>query len=420
MWISSTENKKWLKESDFSNEKGSELLIGEKIGKPIFGWGCCISELCVNAIESLGNETREAVFKELFSKEGCDFSFCRVPMGANDFARSWYSYNEFEGDYEMKFFSIERDRRYIIPAIRTAQKYSEELRLFASPWSPPTWMKFPKVYNYGRLVMTDENLKAYALYMRRYVEEYLKEGIKIDQIHVQNEVVADQKFPSCLFSPNELIRFIADYLIDEIGELAEIWFGTLNAPEGYDDRHNNYLNLAMQNEKIKKNIKGASYQWAGKFGVIQAREDYPELDVINSECECGDGQNTWKYSLYSYEMLHHYLKNGARACVYWNMALDSSALSTWGWQQNSLITVRDDMIVYNPEYWLIKHFSHFVKRGAVMLSTTGDFSSNSTVFENPDGSRIAVLMNPFDFKKTVTIDNRNYMLKPRSFNSITL
>lgn len=102
------------------------------------------------------------------------------------------------------------------------------------------------------------------------------------------------------------------------------------------------------------------------------------------------------------------------------MALENEGLSSWGWYQNLLISVKNGEYVFNPEFYLYKHFSHFVKRGAVMLKTTGEFSSNTTVFENPDGSRIAIVMNPFSEEKILTIECNNYVLKPRSFNTIIL
>ena len=163
LWISSTEKDKWINEAFFDDEKGSELIIGDENGKGLFGFGCCISEICAKAIFSLTEDKQKQIFDDLFSIQGCGFDYCRLSIGANDFAESWYSYNEAEGDYEMKNFSIERDKKYIIPAIKEAQKRSPEIEFFASPWSPPTWMKFPKVCNYGRLVQTPENLKAYAL-----------------------------------------------------------------------------------------------------------------------------------------------------------------------------------------------------------------------------------------------------------------
>lgn len=177
-------------------------------------------------------------------------------------------------------------------------------------------------------------------------------------------------------------------------------------------RCNQFLNLAMQDEKCRAGIKGASYQWAGKFGVIQAKEDYPELDTIMSEWECGDGKNTWTYAMYGFEMFRHYFAHGVRACVYWNIALDHLKKSTWGRDQNSLINVIDGEVIYNPDYYMVKHFAYFVKKGAVMLETKSSFNTNTAVFKNPDGSRVAVLMNPFEFEKVVTIEGKNYRLAP--------
>lgn len=421
-WVSTTENEKWSEKNKFSDKEGKKLVVSEKIGKPLYGWGCCISEICAKAVFGLSENQKTAIFDELFGIDGCNFNYCRLPIGANDFAESWYSYNENDGDYEMQNFSIERDKKYIIPAVKEAQKRSPEIMFFASPWSPPTWMKFPKVCNFGKLVQSDKNLKAYALYFKKFIKAYQDEGIKISQIMPQNEFFADQKFPSCVYTEDELENFVANYLIDEIGDMADIWFGTVNGPEPFSPygMHNGFLNKIMQNPKCRENIKGAAYQWCGKYAIMQAQEDYPELDLIQSECQCGDGKNTWEHAIYTYELMHHYFKFGAKANVYWNMALENEGLSSWGWYQNSLISVKNGEYVFNPEFYVYKHFSHFVKRGAVMLKTTGEFSSNTTVFENPDGSRIAIVMNPFSEEKILTIECNNYVLKPRSFNTIIL
>ncbi|MEE0946952.1 MAG: glycoside hydrolase family 30 beta sandwich domain-containing protein [Acutalibacteraceae bacterium] len=421
LWISSTENEKWSENNHLTEEKGSELTIGREQGKALFGWGCCISEICAKAIFSLNKEAQQEIFDELFSKEECGFDYCRLSIGANDFAESWYSYNETDGDYGMENFSIDRDRKYIIPAIKEAQKRSSDIRFFASPWSPPTWMKYPKVYNFGRLVTTPENLKAYALYFRKFIEEYEKENIVISAVCPQNEFFSNQKFPSCVYSAKELENFMC-YLVDEIKDMTDIYYGTCNGPDGYGEEgtHNVFLNYLMQNPKLRQNVKGAAFQWNGKYSVMQANEDFPELDIIQSECQCGDGKNTWDYAMFTYSLIHHYFLNGVRANVYWNMALESDSMSSWGWKQNSLISVKDGNYTFNPEFYLLKHFANLIKRGAVMLSTVGEMSSNSTVFKNTDGSIVAVILNPFEFEKIVTIESKNYRLKPRSFNTIKI
>lgn len=419
--ISSDEGKKWVLNENTTIEPGSEIRFGEVIGKEMFGWGCCISEICAKAIFSLDEEQQKEIFDALFGADGCGFEYCRLSIGANDFAESWYSYNETENDYAMEHFSIDRDRKYIIPAIKEAQKRSKGLEFFASPWSPPTWMKFPKVYNYGRLVQSEENLKAYALYFKKYLEAYSAEGVKIAAICPQNEFFADQKFPSCLYSAKELESFLC-YLTDAVKDVTDVYYGTCNGPDPYSEQglHNEYLNYLMQNEKLRSSLKGAAFQWNGKFAIMQAKEDYPELDFIQSECQCGDGKNSWDYAMYTCGLIHHYTINGARANIYWNMALENGGLSTWGWVQNSLISVEDGKFVFNPEFYVMKHFSHFIKRGARLVAVSGDMSSNTTAFKNPDGSIAAVVLNPFEFEKTVTIGGKSYVLSPRSFNTFVV
>lgn len=417
----SNEYHKWVTDNTQTEEKGCEIEIGVQDGKPIFGWGCCISEICAKAVLGLPEQKRARVFDELFGAEGCGFNYCRLSIGANDFAESWYSYNETEGDYAMESFSIDRDKKYIIPAVNKAKERSAELKFFASPWSPPTWMKFPKVYNYGRLVQTEENLKAYALYFKKFIEEYKKENINIAAVCPQNEIFADQKFPSCLYSAKELEAFMC-CLCEELDGVADVYYGTCNGPDPYSEQglHGEYLGYLMQNPILRKGIKGAAYQWNGKYAVMQAKEDYPHLDIIQSECQCGDGKNTWDYAMYLYSLIHHYFKNGARANVYWNMALENGEASTWGWKQNSLLSVKDGDFTFNPDFYMLKHFAHFVKKGAVLLSVKGEMSSNITAFRNPDGQTVAVILNPFEFEKTVTLQGNNIRLMPRSFNTVIL
>ena len=160
-WISTTQQKKWNEVKSLWDQPGEELKIGEPIGKPIYGFGACFNEIGMKAIASLPEDRQEQLFDELFSSDGLRLCYNRISIAANDFAEDWYSYNDTKGDYDMKHFSIERDKAYVIPAIKRAQKRCADMTFFASPWSPPTWMKYPQACNYGRLVQTEENLKAF-------------------------------------------------------------------------------------------------------------------------------------------------------------------------------------------------------------------------------------------------------------------
>ena len=415
-WISTTENERWTECNNYSANSGEELKIGEAFTKEIWGFGACFNEIGMKEIGTLPIESQEELFDELFANEGLGFCYNRISIAANDFAEDWYSYNDTKYDYEMKNFSIERDKAYIIPAIKKAQERCPDMTFFASPWSPPTWMKYPQACNHGKLVQTPENLKAYALYLRKFVEEYEKQGIKISHLYPQNEFLCDHKFPSCQYDAKDMENFLANYLIDEIKDKCEIWLGT----NCWRDNYTKIFNTILQNKKIRNAVKGAGFQWSATDEILMFTEDYPDKNAVHTECECGDGNNSWDHAMHVFELFRRSFRGGARANVYWNMVLKEGGLSTWGWHQNSLFTIKNGKYIKNPEYYCVKHFSHFVKKGAVMLKTVGAHSSCSAAFKNSDGSTVLVTINPYEKEKILTLEGKNYILKPQSFNTIVL
>lgn len=411
-WYTTTKEEKWQRKELTLNEKACNdkiVLTGEE-GQTIDGFGGCFNELGYIALSKLEEAEKKKVLRELFDEEvGCKFNFCRLPIGASDYAAEWYSHNEHDNDYDMEHFSIERDYKYLLPYIKEAKEYKPDLKLFASPWSPPTWMKFPKVYNYGTLRMEPEILRAYALYFKKFIDAYKAQGIDIGQVHIQNEPFADQKFPSCKWSAEQFRVFIRDYMgpLFEKEEMdTEIWLGTLNGPEDMSftmmgmvlDNYNRYIDHILFDEEARKFITGIGYQWAGRTAVARTNESWPELKLMQTENECGEGKNSWEYAEYVFGLLRHYLCNGVNAYTYWNMVLEPGGSSTWGWHQNAMITIVPDTkeVIYNPEFYVMKHYSHFIKPGAVRLKTKGHWNSMASVYKNPDGEIIIVVQNALD------------------------
>lgn len=435
-WVSSVEDSYWQeKQAIGAGTENANLIITDVKAQNIEGFGGCFNELSYVALSHLAEDERHKVFHSLFHPEGeHKFSICRLPIGASDYALEWYSLNETDEDFAMEHFSIERDRKYLIPYIKEALKYNPNLKFFASPWSPPTWMKFPKAYNYGTLRWEPKVLEAYALYFVKFVEAYAQEGIRIDQVHVQNEVAADQKFPSCLWTGEQLREFIRDYLgpvFEKHGLDTEIWLGTINGrtaslfTESSED-YNSYANTVLSDPEAYKYVKGVGYQWAGKYAIQQTVQSYPELRYMQTENECGDGKNTWKYAHYVHGLFRHYFINGVNSYVYWNMVLEPKGRSTWGWEQNSMITVNPEskQVINNPEFYVMKHFSHFVETGAVRIETKGPWTGNTVAFENPDGSKVIVVSNPYKETREMCLADgdvtHQFMLEPESFNTIIL
>ena len=421
MIISTTENYKW-KESESIGQKGIMLTVeGER--QQIRGFGTCFSELSALALINLDKSERKDFLDELFDEDKCNFNYCRTPIGASDFSVDFFSYNEMADDYDMKNFSVERDEKLLIPLIREALERQNDMQMFASPWCPPLWLKTKHVYSNGTFNMTKKNLLAYSLYFKKYIEAYLEKGIPLVHICPQNEPCSRQRFPSCVWTGKELTEFIGGYLGPALEKLpVDIFFGTVNGPETDDrmlyTRYSDYLGHAMRDENARKYIKGVAYQWAGKYALLETHDDFPSLEIIQSESECGDGSNSFEHMLYVFEMMRQYFRMGASSYVYWNLALEGESESTWGWAQNSLIHVQDGKGKFTPEFYLMKHFSHFVKRGARYLKLKGEYSSASVAFKNPDGSKVLVVANPYDKEIIITFENKSYSLPPRSINTV--
>lgn len=442
-WRWSNENKQWAGKVMRPLEKADATLSpnGQEYQK-MYGFGACFNELGWRAISHTSKEERERLFHELFSSgdECAKFNVCRLPIGASDYAFNWYSLDETPGDYALTHFSIARDREALIPYIKEALKIAPDIRLFASPWSPPTWMKNPPVYNWGKLIWTEENLKAYANYLVKFIIAYQNDGIAVDQLHVQNEPVANQKFPSCMWTGEELKVFIRDYLgpaMRRAGVDTELWLGTINAPgcdfnrlifdkwatEDYDF----FANTVLSDPEALQYISGVSYQWGGKIAMQRTFESwYPRIRLMQSENECGFGDNTWEYARYVWTMLKHYIGNGAESYLYWNFVLEPLGINTWGDPQNAMVTVdpTTGAVTYNPDFYVMKHFSSCVQRGAVRLGASGTFAGDSLIFKNPDGSMVLELYNPFarEFTVELELENERYRfdLEPKSVNSIIL
>ena len=133
---------------------------------------------------------------------------------------------------------------------------------------------------------------------------------------------------------------------------------------------------------------------------------YPELPLYQTEQECGDGKNDWRYCRYAWSLMKHYLQSGASAYLYWNISLKKGGVSRWGWAQNSLVTVDTDAgtFAYTHEYYLMKHLSAFVRPGARRVEAVSwNGYENQLAFVNPDGSSIVVIQNDMSEPQPVRI-----------------
>ena len=434
-YLTTTEASAWQKGATFKPRFGWEVLNLNversqplPLAQPIAGFGACFNERGWTSLSALNEQDRENVLRELFHPDaGARFSYCRMPIGANDFATEFYSYDETDGDFDLHHFSIEHDRETLIPFIRAAQRHQPALRLWASPWSPPTWMKrnhfyaqaksFPGLVDNGirpeqigregedMFIQERRYFDAYARYFGRFIDVYQAEGIRVGMVMPQNEFNSAQNFPSCTWTPQGLALFLRSLGPQMKNRGVDIFFGTL-------ERGNpKLLEAVMADKHSARFIKGIGTQWAGKNALPAIHRQFPALVVYQSEQECGDGTNSWRYTSYCWQLMKHYFRSGASAYMYWNISTDRGGMSTWGWPQNSLVTVdtATSTFRYTHDYYLLKHLTHFVDVGALSLETTGT-GDDAIAFVNPDGSIALLMRNEQPYSRIVHVQMRERAL----------
>jgi glucosylceramidase len=384
------------------------------------GFGGTFNEAGWAMLQLLGETDRKLAIDLLFGVDGARFAFGRVPIGSSDYALERYTLNEKAGDFAMESFSIEHDKGNLIPYIQAALAVKPDIRLWASPWTPPTWMKTNAAFDGGNMKDDDQTLGAHALYLAKFVEEYAKVGIKIEAIHPQNEPGYETRYPSCLWTAELMTKFIRDFLgptFEERQVPAQIFLGTMsNADAGKDGT---IVSTVLGDAGAMKYVKGFGLQWnmINTISSLKSRN----LPIVQSEHKCGNypwetatfnattPPNDHAYGVESWGLIVDWITAGATSYSAWNMVLDKNGhnLDTMRpWPQNALLWVDKDTKKLNitPAYYVFRHVSEFVDPGATRVATTG---GSALAFKNPDGTLVLALFNSGGAKKeTVSIGGK--------------
>ncbi len=452
-------------------------------GKPFRAWGTCFNELDLDAISLLTKEEQEKIMHDIFAPDGdLKFTRGRLTMNANDYSRAWYSCDTVAGDFALKYFNIEHDKENVIRLIKMAQKWQPAMTFWVSPWSPPSWMKInqdycvasspfntqPKEKDYllfddggqpdpnemqfmdgqrGRLfprrlatqnyfIQEPRYLQAYANMFCKFIDLYAAENIPIDMVMYQNEAYSYTPYPGCAWTAEGTLRFNKEYLIPTLRQKhpeVEICIGTLNTNRL--DYVKQFIDgLTTQSSMVNGQssmVNGIGLQWEGRDIIDSLHHRYPDLHLISSESECGNGQMDWRAGEHTFFLLHEYIGRGCDEYYNWNFILCDQGRSAWGWNQNALVQVRsaNRTYRYTPEYYAYKHFSHFVEPGSTLLAFYPQKDGiQAIVFQRPDGKRVIICGNKNDEEKALSLPvngqlsmvNSKYLnvtLAPHSFNT---
>ena len=386
----------------------SDLTVDETTTyQPWDGFGGTFNEMGWDALSVVSSEITRALTLLFDAQDGANFVYGRVPIGASDYAMSWYTLADATNDYAMESFTIDRDREMLIPYIQAALEIQPNLRFWASPWVVPDWMM-----DSGRNMRSDpQTLEAHALYLARFVEEYAKVGIHIEAVHPQNE----PGYASVKWSQPVLIDYFKTYLGPKFAErnlTTEIWCGDMSHP---DDAN---IAIGVANDpQAMEYVTGFGLQWNLHSTVASLS---PMGPVMQTEHRCGNynfeapywdisrydanmPQNDHLYGEESWQHLRDWIVAGVNSYMAWNMVLDTRGMSLGRWPQNALLVVDRTArtLTPTPAYYAFRHYSQFILPGATRIGTTG--TPDAIAFKNSDGSIVTEVYNGGDAASTMTV-----------------
>ena len=366
------------------------------------GLGVSLTDASAWLLAQLSAEKRRAVLEAVFSQErGAALSGVRLNIGASDYSTAIYCYDDTPGDVEMKHFSIDRDRHWLIPMAKEAMAVNPEIFFFAAPWSPPAWMKTTNNFIDGHF--KDGCEPAMANYLAAYVREMRKSGVPVGAVTVQNEAALSTRgtYPSCVFSAQQealVCKLLRRKLLSE-GSDAQVWlwdWNTFQSIQGGDVRTGR-LASQLEDPELLASIDAIAWHSysSGAERMWPFKQKYPQLHFYHTEQGPAkhDPRRTQRWWLDRLAMM---MENGCETFTGWNLCLTDDGQPLTGphlWM--GLVTVDLDTGDFTPsaQYDVFRHVGPFVKKGAKILRPPAfDADECKTLlFRNPDGEYVLVV-----------------------------
>jgi glucosylceramidase len=409
----------------------------DKTFQSFLGIGAALTDASAETFFKLPEAKQQEVLDAFFSKEkGIGYTVARTNINSCDFSSDMYTYVK-EGDKELSSFDITHDKKFKIPFIKKAMAAAGgKLTLFASPWSPPAFMKTNNDMLRGGKLKPDY-YDSWAKYYVKFIQAYEKEGIPVWGISIQNEPMATQKWESCIYTAEEERDFLKNHL------------GPVMHQSGFKDKkiivwdHNRDL-IYQRAQTYFKDPEAAKYIWGIGFhwyedwsggtpmydNIRRVQEAYPDKQIFFTE-GCAESFDSTRYKAwvlgeeYGRSMINDF-NNGMTGFTDWNIILDETGGPNH--VQNFCFApvhgdTRNGSLIYTNAYYYIGHFSKFIQPGAKRIISSASRSQLlTTAFKNPDGTTVVIVMNqgnkPTEYYLWVNGKAAKTMALPHSINTL--
>jgi glucosylceramidase len=367
----------------------------------IDGFGFALTGGSAQLIAHMDAESRAALLKELFSTEGngIGVSYLRVSVGSSDMNDHVYSYDDLptgQTDVKMEEFSLDPDRADVIPVLKQILTINPKIKILASPWSAPLWMKTTGVARGG--VLKPEYFDAYALYWVKYVQGMKAEGINIDAMTIQNEPLNEKNTPSMLMLESEQADFIASHLGPAFKKA-----GIKTKVVLYDHNldHPAYPLAILKDKKANKYVDGTGFHLYG--GTVEAFDQvhnaFPKKNLYFTEQSVTERPGTAEMRIAQpvAQIVIGATRHWSRNVLLWNLAADPQA----GPHTNNggcsgcygALTIDGNKVTRLVAYYTIAQASKFVPDGSVRINSQPSDALPNVAFETPDGKTVLLVAN---------------------------
>ena len=376
----------------------------------IEGFGYTLTGGSVQSINKLNFQKRKELLQELFGKSdnSISISYLRISIGASDLNSIPFTYDDLplgQTDVTLSQFSLYPDAKDVIPMLKEILTINPQIKIIATPWSPPTWMKDNNSFIGGSLKA--EYYGVYAKYFVKYIQQMKEEGIGITAITPQNEPLHPGNNPSMYMTALQQANFIKNYLGPAFANAnlttkIIIYDHNCNKPE--------YPLAILNDVGANAYVDGSAFHlYEGDISAMSTVHNaYPNKNLYFTEQYTGtsgtfDGDLKWHIK----NVIIGSMRNWSRVALEWNLANDADfGPHTPG----GCTTCKGAISINNSEsfdrnvgYYIIAHVSKFVPPGSVRIASTQTGNLNSVAFKTPNGKKVLILENDGNSNENCTI-----------------
>jgi glucosylceramidase len=364
------------------------------------GFGFTLTGGSAQLIMAMSENARKKLLHELFSSSGIRISYIRISVGASDLNPDVFTYDDLpagQTDTGLLKFSLAKDGTSgtgLIPLLKQILAIQPGVKILATPWTAPTWMKDNGKSMGGKLL--SEYHRTYAKYLVKYIRAMKAEGIVIDAMTPQNEPLHGGNNPSMVMLAEEQAQFIRDHLgpvfrAEGITTKIIAYDHNCNKPE--------YPLTVLNDEGARPFVDGSAFHlYEGDISALSVvKKAYPEKNLYFTEQWTGakgdfDGDLHWHMK----NVVIGSMRNWSRVALEWNLANDLAyGPHTPGGctECKGALTITADQWHRNVAYYIIAHASKWVLPGSVRIGSESNNLINQVAFIRPDGKTVLIMQN---------------------------